>query len=236
MSEFLAWLSAWYNWPFDVTAMVAVGLALVSIAGFAKGASAEADSDGIDLAKPELAKPDAFDLAKPEFDLAKPEVSKAEIGKAEGSLLGWLGVGKVPLSVLLEVLLFTFGFTGLLLNALAKDLLGTAAAIVFPVTLIVAALTAMVACRAAAAVIARVAPGEHETALRSGVFIGQVGVTASSITTAIGQVTVERDDAPPALLNVCLADPEESEIPRGARVQLVEYDARRSVYRVRQCS
>lgn len=203
----LDWLAHWNNWPFLLSLMIGVGLVLLTLLGFSKEADHGVDADH-------------------DFD--------HDAGHA--SYLGFIGVGKVPLSILIEVLFVSFGLTGLLVNAVARDLLGGAGVLVFPVSFFAALVGAVFATKGVAAVITRYAPADGPTSRRAGEFVGSTATAASLITRAIGQVRVERTGAtdPAALLNAQL-DPEwdQLEIQRGTEVLLVGYDRERRLYRVR---
>lgn len=149
--------------------------------------------------------------------------------------LAWLGAGKVPAGLLLQVLLLAFGFGGLLVNALAWDLAGPLANFAFPVALVVASTAAIAITRGSAALLGRLAPAKA-IGTRGGDLIGSFGVTASSVTGHIGQVRVEREGHPAALVNACLSGDNTAtangsgELPRGIDVQVVGYDPRRKLY------
>jgi len=145
----------------------------------------------------------------------------------------WLGAGKVPISVLLEVLLVSFGLTGLLLNALTHDLLPQVGAWLFPLSLTGAVLMGGVTTRLLADTLARFAPGDAGSAQQAGEWVGAIGVAVSRVTRSIGQVRVPSPDSrPDALVNACV-DPEfDDEIPRDTEVYLVRY-AESGLYHVR---
>lgn len=202
----LSWLAQWNNWPFLLALLVGMGLVTLTFLGFSKDAD-----HGVDVDKPDL---DAHPT----------------------SVLGFIGVGKIPLSILIEVLLVSFGLVGLLVNAVAQDVLGRFGGIMFPVSIGLAVVGSMAATRAVASLISRYAPPDGPTARRPGEFVGSVGVAASLVSRTIGQVRVSSLDknTPAALLNAQV-DPEWTidEIARGTEVMLVGYDFGRSLYRVR---
>jgi membrane protein implicated in regulation of membrane protease activity len=200
----IAWLAGWWNWPFLLSFLVGMGLVSVSLLGFAKDAG-----DGHAIGK--------------------------DFSKDAGGFhaLEWLGAGKAPLSLLLYVLLLSFGLLGLLVNAIAHDLLAWGG-LAFPVAFGTAAVGSILSTRGAASLLERIAPAEQITARRSGEFVGQHGVTASLVTKSIGQVRVEPPGAlPPAILNAAVDDTWPEDIPRGAEVLLVAYDEPRGLYRIR---
>ena len=88
-----------------------------------------------------------------------------------GDLLGWLGIGKVPLLVVLVVLLALFGLIGVAGQQLAAALLGTPLSpwIAAPVAF-VAALPLTGSCARA---LARILPGDETTAVDLNTLVGK---------------------------------------------------------------
>ncbi len=210
----LAWLIGWWNWPFIVTFLVGMGLVGATVFG---GGHTDHDG-GIDAGG----------------DLTHGDLPHGDSGHSSLSVLAVFGVGKAPSSVLLEVLLVSFGIIGLLVNAVGRDLFAAWGQLLFPVALVLATVGSLAATRAVADLIGKVVPADA-VARKSGEFTGSTGIAATSITHAIGQVKVSPNGAqsPDALLNVC-ADPTwPTEIERGTEVHLVAYDAGKNLYIVR---
>jgi len=92
---------------------------------------------------------------------------------ANGDWLGWLGVGKLPLLMLLVVFLACFGIIGLVGQQLAHDHLGTLlpAVIAAPA----AGIAALPATGLAARLLARVIPRDETTAIDLGQLVGLQG-------------------------------------------------------------
>jgi membrane protein implicated in regulation of membrane protease activity len=201
----LDWLTGWWNWPFLLSFFVGAGLTIVTIAGVGK--DVDADHHGlvdVGVGKPGLDKPG----------------------------LEWLGGGKAPLTLLLEVLLVSFGLIGMFVTAVARQV--GLAGLSFPVALVVAALGAIVLTRSLADVLGRLLPGDRTAARKSGDFVGKTGTTASLVTTAIGQVRVVPDDkGPEAVLNACVDATWGRDIQRDTEVMLASYDAEKALYRIR---
>lgn len=216
----IEWLSAWYNWLFLLSFLVGSGLVALTLLGGGKDVEGGVDLEG------------HLHLGK-DMDLAK-EMGKDAHHPIFG-VLAFLGVGKAPLTILLEVFLLSFGLLGLLVNAVGRDLLGGWGGALFPAALVVAGLGASAITRGVAYLFNRIAPGDGPTSRRSGEFIRQTGTTISSITHIIGQVRVdvEEKNAPSAIVNACV-DPEYGrDIPRGEEVLLTGYDPARMLYLVR---
>lgn len=201
----LEWLSGWWNWPFLLAFFVGGGLTLLTIFGMGKGI--DGDHDGI-----------------PDIGLGKPGLDKPG--------LAWLGGGKAPLTLLIEVLLVGFGLIGLFVTAVGRQV--GAAGLSFPVALVVAGAGSVLITRTVAEALGRYLPGDRSAARKSGEFVDKTGVTASLVTAAIGQVRVVPDDkGPAALLNACVDPGWGRDIPRDTEVVLAAYDAERALYRIR---
>lgn len=164
-----------------------------------------------------------------DFDVSKPEADTYM------NTLSALGMGKIPVSVLLEVLFVGFGLIGLVLSALMHDLFGSWGLYLFPFTLVVAAAGSAVTTRLTADLVNHFAPAGGTTSRRMGEFAGSTGRSVTQITHTIGQIRVEVEGrfTADALLNACV-DPEfEGVIPRDTDVYVVSYDPTRCLYRVR---
>jgi len=203
----LEWIQGWYNWPFLLSLFVGLGLATLSVLGFSKDGGVDLDGDGV----PDIGAP-----------------GRHEPGHLSMEGFGWLGLGKAPLSVLLQTLTLTFGLVGLLVNAFAHDVVGDWDVLAFPLSFGVAAVGSMAATRGVASLFFRFMPPERATGAQPGEFVGKSGKAASGITLSFGQVQVEEENSN-ALLNACVA-PGASEIERGTEVLLVGYDKERRIY------
>lgn len=145
-------------------------------------------------------------------------------GSLLGSALGLLGVGKVPLSILLLSLCFVWGATGLVLN----QFLGVEA---MPRTLAFAALAAVVGARLVAEGLGALLPREETYHTPKAELVGQVGEVLYEVTKTSG--TVRLSDPSGNLLDLdCRAQTDERFKP-GAKVQLLEYDPATDTFFVR---
>jgi len=215
MDNIIGWLSGWYNWPFLLP--LAVGLIFILADLFLGGAS---DLLGLD--------------ADADVDVDFDADGDADLdGDAHGSFfhgLAWLGMGKVPISVLLETLTITFGCTGLLINAVASDTIGSST-LAFPVALLTAAVVAPLVTKAAGGLLARIVPADSTTTRTAADFVGEVGTAASVLTHSIGQIRLEATSKYPlTILTARLDTRVPGDVPRGTEVLLVGYDADRNTY------
>lgn len=201
----LDWLAHWHNWPFLFTLLVGMGLVGVTLLGFSKDFDHGVDTD-VDGDH-----------------------------HVHTSTFAFIGAGKAPLSVIIEVLLVSFGLVGLLVNAVARDLLGEWGVVAFPFSLVAAVVGSIMATRSTANIISKWAPADAPSSRRPGDFVRSVGTTVSLVTKTIGQVKVESSEknAPDAIVNVYVDPTWADDIPRGVEVLLVEYDRTRNLYAVR---
>lgn len=217
----LDWLAGWNNWPFLLAFFVGLGFIGLSFMGIGKdvgGGGIDLDGDGV---------PDIGPDAGHDHD---SNSQTHEPGHMHLLGFGWLGVGKAPLTILVETLLVSFGLAGLLVNAVARDLLGSLGVLAFPAACAFAVVSAVGVTRGVAAIFQRFMPPEHAASRKPGDFVGKVGITAVLTTKSFGQVTVTEMEN--ALVNACANDDVVADIPRGTEVHLVGYDQARRVYRI----
>ncbi|MEW6443150.1 MAG: hypothetical protein AB1640_19605 [bacterium] len=134
-------------------------------------------------------------------------------------VLNFLGIGRVPLSILLQVFLLTFGFAGFFGNRLLEPLLSSPAAYVW-ISSSGAFVLGVLACRTLGGALARRMP-MTETYVRS----------KSQLVGRRGEVTLAHGDAGTALvrdesgtLQSVSVRSRRSPLPVGASVLLVAYD------------
>lgn len=147
--------------------------------------------------------------------------------------LGWLGVGRAPISLLLQGMLMSFGVTGLLVNAVIQDLLGSEGWVGF---LIACGFGGAAAVSSAFFVgwIFSFLPSEKATSPRPGGYVGETARASALITESFGTATLNFDlesGAPPVFLNV---RSQRGEILREQKVLLMFYDAEKRQYVVTQ--
>lgn len=95
----------------------------------------------------------------------------ADVGMG-GTLIGWLGVGRVPLMVLLVVFLAIFGVSGLIAQQASHDLIGH---LLTPLIAVPAALVAAVPLTGMGArLLARVLPRDETSAVSLDTLVGEV--------------------------------------------------------------
>jgi hypothetical protein len=143
------------------------------------------------------------------------------------AFLGMLGVGKVPLSLGLMILLLLWGLIGFALNVVLSETLGPSAlvpAISLPVTFLLSmALTGL-----CAAAIARVVPLNDEAPARRQDLVGRIAEALYDIDDSFGMAVV-RNSAGDLLQVSCKTHPGQR-IAKGSRVVLFAYDKDKSLF------
>jgi membrane protein implicated in regulation of membrane protease activity len=139
--------------------------------------------------------------------------------------MNWLGVGRVPVSLVLMVLLLTWGVAGFLTNAALQERGVMAAMFSIPV----AAIASLLVTHTVTALIAKYLPLYETTAQRRHALLGSVGEAMYPIDEKFGMVSVR--EASGDLYQVACrsaGDP----IAKGSKVKLVSYSAKESLFYV----
>jgi hypothetical protein len=217
------WLMGWWNLIFVAPFAVALLYLLVyTITGVTFGdADVDADAD---------ANVDANADADADADADQAHgVGHHTSGHGGGGgapyyalALSWLGVGKVPLSLMLLVFLLTWGSVGFLTNAAARERGADgweAARWSIPLALLVGVLVT----RTVVMLLARYVPLNATSALPLRGLVGSVGEALYPIDAAFGMAVVR--DANGDLKHVaCRVGEGVAPVEKGARVRLVAYD------------
>lgn len=144
--------------------------------------------------------------------------------------LAWVGVGRVPLSLVLMVLLLTWGFIGFVTNQFLRD--STPRVWMIPlVSLPVAAVGSVLATRTLTRAMSRLMPTEETYAKRRSDLLGEVGEAVYAIDERFGVAAV-RDDRGTLHQVACRVEPGAMPVRKGSKVLLVSYDADRNIYHV----
>src|SRR5690606_28201357 len=141
----------------------------------------------------------------------------------------WLGVGRVPLSILLMVLMLTFGAIGLVINQLARDWMPD-----HPVWLVAFPLAAAGSVGITSAIapsLSRRMPTTESSARRRRELVGLRATSIFRIDEAQG-VAMVRDFGGDRYQVACRTLPGRPAIAGGTEVVLVKYDAERGIFHV----
>lgn len=225
------WLMQWWNLIF----IVPFGLALLylgvyAMSGFTFGdADGDVGVDGADVdadADAEIAVHGDADAGVDGADLDAHD-SHVPIHIAA---MSWIGIGRVPLSLVLMVLLLTWGFFGFATSYyIERNLQGFAMAPV--VSIAVAAVGSMLATSLASRAIARWLPTSETYAMRRHDLLGRTGEAIYQIDHQTGVVSL-RDENNDLFQVPCRVHADHAPIPKGSRVRLVAYNGREKAYYV----
>lgn len=142
--------------------------------------------------------------------------------------LSLLGVGRVPLSLLLTSFALLSGFTGWASNQILQPLLVSPALFVGP-SIGVALASSFFLTRAFALLMSRVMPAAESYATSKRSLLGREGTAISEISQSFGRVRV-RDEHGNLQDVSCRADANTPLIPDGATVTLMSFDDERECY------
>ena len=142
-------------------------------------------------------------------------------------VLSLLGVGRVPLSIVLTTFCLVWGFVGYASNQLLGERLPAS---VFPwISLVAAAVAAFVFTRSFAGLLARLVPRTQSYGVARGDLQGRVGRVRFTVTETFGAAVVADQYNFPHEVD-CRVRPGEPPIPVGANVYLTEYDPERNLF------
>ena len=227
------WLLAWWNLIY----MVPFALALTYLFAYAGSgwtfgefdADAEADVD----ADADLHADVEFhaDAAAHGGGRAGIDADSEAAGEPQGllHLLSWLGVGRVPLSIILMVLLLTWGVVGFGTNQALRGAMGT---LVWLASIPLAAVVSLALTAAVSNALARLLPVAEGGALRRQQLVGRRGTVIFAVTEESGLVGVRDDDGDRYQLAARILPGGEA-VPPGEEIVLVRYEPDRSLFLVR---
>lgn len=206
----LAFLISGANLPFLAALGCGVLLALFQILSGAGQQQADAEADA---------------------DLDADADVDAHAPAASGGVLGGLGVGKVPLTLVLMALLVGFGSIGLLANGLIRLIAGGYPEFAFPLVLIGSILLALPLTARISAAIARLAP-RSSTAINLDQLVGRAGLVVHSVSRTYGRVQVR--DMHGSVHTVFAVVEQDEPLPEQTEVALVAYDPAQRQFVVRR--
>ena len=223
------WIMLWWNLIF----IVPFGLALLYLGAYAMSGITFGDADGdfsADAPDMEADAEVAGELhADADADGADVHVHGSHVPIHVAAML-WLGIGRVPLSLVLMVLLMTWGFFGFATSySLEKN--GTERALVPVISLAAAAVGSLLTTALASRAIARWLPTSETYAVRRHELLGRTGEAIYQIDHQSGVVAL-RDENHDLFQVPCRVHGDRSPIAKGARVRLIAYNGREKAYYV----
>ncbi|MCK6625998.1 MAG: YqiJ family protein [Anaerolineae bacterium] len=229
LSDLWTFVTAWYNLPFSLALLLFLGLSALQFIGLDQDHDADVDADAdLDLDHDLDIDHDA------DLDHDLDHDVDHDLTGAPGWLgaLKFLGVGQAPVTMILLLLVGSFGLLGWIANWL---LLGVVPA--YPGWGLIAVLggalvLSVVVTSRTARLIGRAIPAFASTATSASQLVARRGrVISSQVDQIYGQVKV-RDPGGTLITVFAKVDPDKPAIPRDTEVYLVDYDAARKVYTV----
>ena len=247
----LQWYLSWWNLIFILPLLLAllyVGIYAVSGLTFGE-ADAGHDLDGhgdldsdvhvdIDSDVHDLHVADSDAPAHLESDTSADSHADAE-HTSDGRIgshhvLSWLGLGRVPLSIVLMVLMISWGTIGFLINLALWRRTGTGPS-VSSISLPAAIIGSLLFTRMITTFVARWLPTSETYVHRRHDLLGCTGEALFPIDNRFGMVTVRDTDGD--LFQVpCRVQEGQDSIPKGHRVRLVAYNGKQQVFYVTEQS
>jgi len=141
--------------------------------------------------------------------------------------LSFLGIGRVPLSIIIISFCFLWGFCGFASNSLLSPILPSA--IFVWASMAIAFVVSLSLTRVLANVMTRIMPATETYAVSVEQLVGKWGETITTIDETFGQAHVY-DDAGVLHTVQCVVKSGQKTIPRGSQVILLFFDKTRSVF------
>jgi hypothetical protein len=216
MIEFLKDLSLWYNLIFTIPILLVFLYLILQVFGLALDFGADVDTDAGDVDVDVDADVDADADAFPVFERA----------------LGFINVGKVPLTIIVTTFLLFWGITGFASNGIIQRGFGSFPSVFILVSCGVALVVGIIATKFLSGVIARLFPEIETYSSDNQALVGQVArVVSGQVTPKFGRAKV-RDQYGNVLTVFCKVPEEKEVIKRGDEVVLVDYDPSDSKFEV----
>lgn len=165
-----------------------------------------------------------------DFDVDLDADLDAHAPFAGGGLLHLLGLGMIPFSLMLTLVLFFFGWTGIALHGLLGETLGWSGLglnlLFVPASLVVALAVAAGAARGL-----RPLFREYGQAPSAADLVGKVGsLNSSTVSPTFGSALVILDGDRIEIAARC--DPEDNRLHYGDRVLIIDYDPQKNIYQI----
>lgn len=220
--EFLKEISLWYNLIFTVPILLVILYLILQAFGLVLDLGGDVDTDAGDVDV------DVDVDADVDADIEIDADTDADIDAGDiptlDRALGFINVGKVPLTIIIATFLMFWGFTGYTVNGIIKNALGS-----FPSAFVMASCASalvigIIATKFLSGIIARVFPSIETYSSSNESLLGQVAkVVSGQVTPKFGRAKVR--DPYGNVLTVFCKIPEGKEVPkRGDEVVLIDYD------------
>jgi len=212
MIEFLKDLSLWYNLIFTIPILLVILYLILQVFGLALDFGADVDTDAGEV---------DVDV---DADVDADVDTDADVFPAFERALGFINVGKVPLTIIVATFLLFWGITGFACNGIIQRGFGSFPSVFILMSCGVALVVGIIATKFLSGVIARLFPEVETYSSNNQALLGQVArVVSGQVTPKFGRAKVK--DQYGNVLTVFCKIPEGKEvIKRGDEVVLVDYD------------
>ena len=157
---------------------------------------------------------------------------QATRGAGAASFLSWLGLGRVPMSLILMVLMLTWGMVGFVVNRTLTSVV-PADWMVLLASLPLAAISSLAVTRTTVRLMARWMPTTETYARPLAKLVGATGRALYPIDERFGMASV-RDQHGDLFQIACRVYPDRQPINKGDEVLLVDFDVSRNLFYVAQ--
>lgn len=226
--EFWQFIIAWYNVPFTLSLVAFLGLSGLQFIGLGgeQELDVEADVD-VDLDMDLAAEADIDVDVEPDINLNVDVDTDGEVAFEGGStltaLINFLGVGKVPLTIILLLLLGSFGFTGWVLNNIILSIFSTYLSLAIGPIFLMAIAVSVVTTGYMGQTLGRLLPSKSTSATSYKQLVGQQGEVVSHVVNeSFGQVRV-RDRGGNIMTVYAVIDPGKPPLKQNDKAVLLEY-------------
>jgi hypothetical protein len=188
---------------------------------------ADADAD-TDVTADADAHADADTDADAHADGHDSESSESNSGSSILAVLSWLGVGRVPLSIILMVMLMSWGVVGFAVN---RSMIESSVARSAPLAILIALLGSVAITKFVSTTVGKYLPTNQTFARRRHELLGSVGEALYNIDATFG-MAYGRDDRGEPFQVACRVEASHAPIIKGTKIQLVGYTAKEQMFYV----
>lgn len=225
--EFWQFIIAWYNVPFTLSLVAFLGLSGLQFIGLGGEQELDIEAD-VDL---DVDLDVDMDLdADIDVDAEVDGDVDVDGGPPLGAFVGFLGVGKVPLTIILLLLLGSFGFTGWVLNNIILSIFSSYLSLAVGPVILIACAVSVVTTGYMGQTLGRLIPSKSTSATSYKQLVGQQGEVISHVVNeSFGQVRV-RDRGGNIMTVYAVIDPGKPPLKQDDKAILLEYVEKERVF------
>ena len=218
--DFLKEINLWYNLIFTVPILLVILYLILQAFGLALDLGGDVDTDAGDVDVDVDADMDA-DI---DVDADVDGDAGADDLPAFGRALGFINVGKVPLTIVIATFLMFWGITGFTVNRIIRRSLGSFPSVFIMASCASALVVGIIATKFLSGIIARIFPMVETYSSSNESLLGQVAqVVSGRVTSKFGRAKI-KDQYGNELTIFCKTPDGKEALKRGDEVVLVDYD------------